>query len=135
MFYAILEINNHNILYSRAGHNPAILCSEHNGDTKLLFSKGMALGLEEGSIFTSTLYEEEISINKGDVFVLYTDGFTEAMNEKQELYSEERLVELIKNNRNLSPRDLLNIVLKDVKKFVDNYPQHDDMTMLILKRI
>lgn len=135
MFYAILDINNHNILYSRAGHNPAILCSEQKGDTKLLFSKGMALGLEEGSIFTSTLYEEEININNGDVFVLYTDGFTEAMNEKQELYSEEKLVELIKNNRNLSPRDMLNLVLKDVKKFVDNYPQHDDMTMLILKRI
>lgn len=135
MFYAILDTENNSIIYSRAGHNPGILCSEQDGNTKLLFSKGMALGLEQGSIFTSTLNEEEIKINKGDVFVLYTDGFTEAMNERHELYSEERLVELIKKNRNLSPHDLLNLVLKDVKKFVDNYPQHDDMTILILKKV
>ena len=135
MFYAILDVSKNKIMYSRAGHNPGILCSQVDGGTKLLFSKGMALGLEEGSIFTSTLKEEEIDIATGDVFVLYTDGFTEAMNEKEELYGEEKLISLIKNNRNLSANDLLNLVLKDVNKFVDNYPQHDDMTMLILKRI
>jgi len=135
MFYAILDVNNHKILYSRAGHNPGILCSQVDAGTKLLLSKGMALGLEQGAIFTSTLNEEEIEIKHGDVFVLYTDGFTEAMNEKQELYGEERLIELIKNNHNLSAHDLMNLVLKDVRKFVDNYPQHDDMTMLIVKRI
>ena len=135
MFYAILDVNNHNILYSRAGHNPGILCSLADGGTKLLFSKGMALGLEQGSIFTSTLNEEEIEIKQGDVFVLYTDGFTEAMNEKQELYGEEKLINLIKNNNNLSAHNLMNLVLRDVRKFVDNYPQHDDMTMLIVKRV
>jgi hypothetical protein len=135
MFYAILDVNNNSILYSRAGHNPGILCSNSDGSTKLLLSKGMALGLEEGSIFTSTLNEETIGLRNGDIFVLYTDGFTEAMNEKEELYGEERLINLIKSNSNLSARELINLVLKDVNKFVDNYPQHDDMTMLILKRI
>lgn len=134
MFYAILNTSSNKILYSRAGHNPGILCSEEGGETKLLFSKGMALGLEEGSIFTSTLVEEEIEIKHGDVFVLYTDGFTEAMNEKHEQYSEERLINLIKDNRNHLPKELMNTVLKDVRKFTDNYPQHDDMTMVIVKR-
>ena len=135
MFYAILDVNNHKILYSRAGHNPGILCSQTDGETKLLFGKGMALGLEEGSIFTSTLHEEEIEIKQGDVFVLYTDGFTEAMNFENELYGEEKLINLIKNNRNSSSHDLLNIVLKDVNDFVKDYAQHDDMTMLIVKRV
>jgi len=135
MFYAILDTNNNHIIYSRAGHNPGILCSESGGKTKLLFSKGMALGLEEGSVFSSTLLEEEIVLNNGDIFVLYTDGFTEAMNEKHELYGEERLIKLIENNRNISAKDLLNLILKEVKKFVDNYPQHDDMTLVILKRL
>ena len=135
MFYAILDTKKHTILYSRAGHNPGILCSETGGKTKLLLSKGMALGLEEGSIFTSTLNEEEISLNIGDVFVLYTDGFTEAMNQKQEQYGEQQLIHLIENNRNLSSHGLINLILKDVKRFVDNYPQHDDMTILIVKRV
>ncbi|MDP3583370.1 MAG: PP2C family protein-serine/threonine phosphatase, partial [Ignavibacteria bacterium] len=118
-----------------AGHNPGILTSRQSGGTKLLLSKGMALGLEEGHIFTSTLIEDEFAINQGDVFVLYTDGFTEAMNEKQELFGEDRLISLIEKNRNLSSRDLINTILKDVNKFVDNYPQHDDMTIVVVKRI
>jgi phosphoserine phosphatase RsbU/P len=135
MFYAILDTQQNTILYSRAGHNPGILCSSVSGKTKLLLSKGMALGLEEGHLFTETLFEEEISLETSDVFVLYTDGFTEAMNEKEELYGEERLIKLIEENKTLSSHALLNLILKEVNKFVDNYPQHDDMTLVILKRI
>lgn len=135
MFYAILDINKHSLLYSRAGHNPGILCSSALGETKLLLSKGMALGLEEGAIFISTLKEEEVGFNQGDVFVLYTDGFTEAMNERHEEYGEERLIKLIEKNRQLPARDLISLIIKEVKKFVDNYPQHDDMTILVVKRI
>ena len=135
MFYAILDTKEHSILYSRAGHNPGILCSPSSGGTKLLLSKGMALGLEEGHIFISTLCEEKISFDKGDVFVLYTDGFTEAMNERHEEFTEERFVKLIESNKHLGTKDLLSLIMKEVKKFVDNYPQHDDMTILIMKRL
>ncbi len=135
MFYAILDTAKHTLLYSRAGHNPGILCSEEGGKTKLLLSKGMALGLEEGHIFTSTLNEEEIALNRGDIFVLYTDGFTEAMNERQELYGEEKLIKLIEEKRDQSAKEIINLILRDVRKFVDNYPQHDDMTILVVKRV
>lgn len=134
MFYAILDFNTNKLLYSRAGHNPGILCSENSGSTKLLMSKGMALGLEEGTKFTSTLNEETIEINKGDLVVLYTDGFTEAMNERQEQYGEQKLINTIKENKDRSARELINLILKDVRKFVDNYPQHDDMTIVVLKK-
>ncbi len=135
MFYAILDKNNNTITYSRAGHNPGILCSQQSGGTRLLLSKGMALGLEEGSLFTSTLNEETIEIKAGDIFVLYTDGCTEAMNEKHDQFGEEKLISLIESNRNLTAKDLVNLVIKDVRKFVDNYPQHDDMTIVVLKRL
>jgi phosphoserine phosphatase RsbU/P len=135
MFYAILDVSKHTLLYSRAGHNPGILCTQGPGKTQLLLSRGMALGLEEGHIFSSTLNEEEIILNTGDIFVLYTDGFTEAMNERQELYGEEKLIKLIEEKKNLSAKEIIESILKDVKKFVDNYPQHDDMTILVVKRI
>ena len=95
----------------------------------------MALGLEEGHVFSATLNEEEVLLKKGDVFLLYTDGFTEAMNERQELYGEERLIKLIRTNHGRTSKEIINLILKDVKRFVDNYPQHDDMTMLVVKRI
>lgn len=134
MFYAILDVNQHKMIYARAGHNPGILTNQQSGGSKLLLSKGMALGLEEGQIFASTLNEEELSINQGDVCVLYTDGFTEAMNEKHEQFGEDRLISLIEKNRNVNSHELINLILKEVNKFVDNYPQHDDMTIVVVKR-
>lgn len=135
MFYAILDVKQHKMIYARAGHNPGILTSQQSGGTKLLLSKGMALGLEEGQIFSSTLNEEEFALNQGDVCVLYTDGFTEAMNEKNDQFGEDRLISLIEKNRSAGSRELINIILKEVNKFVDNYPQHDDMTIVVVKRV
>ncbi len=135
MFYAILDRNSNMITYSRAGHNPGILCSQQSGGTRLLLSKGMALGLEEGSIFTSTLNEETIEIKSGDVFVLYTDGFTEAMNERHDQFGEDKLIQIIESNRNLAAKELINLVLKEVRKFTDNFPQNDDMTIVVLKKL
>ncbi len=134
MFYAILDTNNHSLLYSRAGHNPGIFCSFESQQSKLLKSKGIALGLEEGTVFQETLIEDTISLKQGDVVVFYTDGFTEAMNERLDQYGEERLIELIQNNRDKKTIEILDIVLRDVNHFTKSYPQHDDMTIVILKR-
>ncbi len=134
MFYAILDVNNHQITYARAGHNPGILTSRESGGTKLLLSKGMALGLEEGSMFSSNLNEETIEIKQGDVLVLYTDGFTEAMNKQQECFGDDKFIQLIEKNRNISSKELENLILQEVEEFVDGAPQHDDMTMVIVKR-
>lgn len=134
MFYAILDVRNHSLLYSRAGHNPGIFCSFEKQDSKLLMSKGIALGLEEGKVFQETLNEDTIQLKNGDVVVFYTDGFTEAMNHKIELYGEKRLIDLIQQNREKQANEILNLILKDVHKFTKDYPQHDDMTLVILKR-
>ncbi len=134
MFYAVLDFGNNSMVYSRAGHNPGILYSSKGNSTRLLMSKGIALGLEEGNIFTSNLVEETIELNTGDIVVFYTDGFTEAMNERREFYGEERLVEFIKQHKNLSSKDLINALLKDVNRFANHMPQHDDMTIVVIKR-
>jgi Na+-transporting methylmalonyl-CoA/oxaloacetate decarboxylase gamma subunit len=134
MFYAVLDFSSHSMVYSRAGHNPGIFCHNTDGKTKLLMSSGIALGLEEGNIFSSTLLEESIAIDEHDLVVLYTDGFTEAMNEKRDFYGEERLIEFIRAHHELSSKDLINAILKDVNKFVNHMPQHDDMTIVVIKR-
>lgn len=134
MFYAVLDTQNHSLLYSRAGHNPGIFCSFEKADSKMLMSKGIALGLEEGKVFQETLLEDTIELKQGDVVVLYTDGFTEAMNEKLEQFGERNLIDLVENNRDKSCSELLNLILKEVHKFTKGFPQHDDMTIVILKR-
>lgn len=135
MIYAVLDTTTHKMIYSRAGHNPAIMGSDREIASRFLKSKGIALGLEYGSIFEQALSEEEINFNVGDEIVLYTDGFTEAMNNKNEEYGEIRFTGIINENLEKPARELISIILEDVHKFTGNHPQHDDMTIVILKRI
>jgi hypothetical protein len=133
MFYAVLDVDRKKLSYSRAGHNPGILYSHQGGSTKELKSKGMALGLERGHIFRETLIEEEISLADGDLVVLYTDGLTEAMNRSRAEYGESKLVNSIKEYRELPSQRIIELVFKDIQKFTNGYPQHDDMTMVVIK--
>lgn len=68
------------------------------------------------------------------MLVYYTDGFTEAMNETREQFGEERLIKLIESNKNKSAGNLIDTIIRNVRKFTDNYPQHDDMTIVVMKR-
>jgi sigma-B regulation protein RsbU (phosphoserine phosphatase) len=133
MFYAILDIKKKVITYSRAGHNPAILFKNFNKSFKLLEPKGIGLGLEQGKLFDQTLIEEHLSLEIGDLLVFYTDGFTEAMDSFQNEYGEEKLLNIIENNSDITASNLVNKILHDVKRFVKGYPQHDDMTIVAVK--
>ena len=79
------------------------------------------------------IHEEEIGLERGDLLVLHTDGFTEAMNEHQDEYGEDRLVDIIRKNKEKDSKGLIEAVSQDVRQFTETYPQHDDMTMVLLK--
>ena len=134
MFYTILDFENHSLIFSRAGHNPPIFFSNSENKTQYLTGEGIALGLEVGEIFSRTLTEEKKNLLPGDLVVFYTDGFTEAMNESREQFGENRLIHLIESNKNKSAEDLIDTIVRNARKFMDNYPQHDDMTIVIMKR-
>lgn len=133
MFYAVLDTSNKKLRYSRAGHNPAIIFHTDGSAPQLLQPAGIGLGLEHGDVFTKTLVEGELQLSPGTTLVFYTDGFTEAMNADGEEFGEERFLDILSNYHNGSAEGLLQHSLKEVNKFVDKYPQHDDMTMVVLK--
>jgi len=74
-----------------------------------------------------------IKLASGDTLVFYTDGFTEAMNPVQEEFGEERFVELISSNRNMSAQGLIEILVKTVEDFSEGAAQHDDTTVVVIK--
>ncbi len=133
MIYGIFDIENNTLKISRAGHNPLIVKSSLNNKTEFINSTGLALGLEKGTVFQKTIGEVEIKIQKGDTFVFYTDGFTEAMNSKKEEFSEERLIKSVESNSAFPAKEVLDKIFKDVKIFIGKAQQHDDMTMVIVK--
>ena len=75
----------------------------------------------------------DVTLQKGDIVVMYTDGVTEALDETEEEYGEERLQKCLLCNASLSARDILNAILEDVKLFTGNR-YSDDITIVVLKK-
>jgi len=133
MFYTILNPDRRQLICSRAGHNPAILFRNGDSGCTLIEPSGIALGLEKGDVFSDVIREQEIDLQKGDLLVFHTDGFTEAMNKHHVEYGEKRLVEIIRENKDKDSRTLIEAVNHDVRQFTEAYPQHDDMTMVSVR--
>jgi len=133
MFYAVLDMKRHKIRFSRAGHNPAILAQHSTNSSTLIQPQGIALGLEAGSHFHDCLEEHELPLQSGDVLTFYTDGFTEASDATGNEFGEERLEQEISEAKGRSANGIIQQVVRSVKTFVGSHPQHDDMTMVVLK--
>ena len=88
-----------------------------------------------GMIPDYTYEEKSVEFKSDDVFVLYSDGVTEAMNFNEDEYGEERLENSIRQNLHLSADELINAIFKDVESFTKGAPQSDDITMVIVKRV
>jgi phosphoserine phosphatase RsbU/P len=129
LFYGILNPQSNEIVFCNAGHNNPFLFSA-DGNVKELQTGGLILGCLPDSEYE----EERVSINRNDLIVIFSDGISEAMNENEEEYGEERLQKLISINLNDSPENVIENILSDVRMFVGKAPQWDDMTLMIIKR-
>ncbi len=128
VFAGMVNPNTNTLSYVNAGHNPPILV-RNDGTVEYLEPSGTMIGAFDFSDWT----EQSTVMQPGDSLLVFTDGITEA-DKGEELYGDERLVQLVTENRNLSPCDLVESVMKDVTIYVDGSPRSDDITMLALKR-
>ncbi len=133
MIYGIIDLENRQFTFARAGHNPVLTHQPKSGKTARLCPNGIALGLEKGEMFDQIIQEQRIPIRTGDLLAFYTDGFTEAMNSANEEFGEARLETLLSYSNNEDAEMLLQTIRNRVKAFTGNTIQHDDMTMVILK--
>ena len=123
----ILTLSTGELRYVNAGHTPPVLC--RNGKYEYTVSRpNLMLAGMEGTVYK----EYKAQLNKGDKLFVYTDGVTEATNASNELYGEERLLKALQGTTELSTKDVLKAVRKDIDNFVQDAPQFDDITMLQL---
>ena len=123
----ILTLSTGELNFANAGHTAPII--KTNGQIKYLSSKpNLMLAAMDGIQYTNNT----LKMNKGDRLFIYTDGITEATNEYDELYGENRLLKILSSvqDKEKSPRDILDIVRNDLDDFVLEAPQFDDITML-----
>ena len=128
--YAVLDMNNGELTYVNAGHNPP-LWVRSDGSLESLTRTGIALGAAEGLTYSQRV----ISLGKDDCLLFFTDGLTESYNNDGEFYGEERLEEALKANQCSSAHELIDVVEKSLLDFVQDMPPADDLTMLVLRRV
>jgi sigma-B regulation protein RsbU (phosphoserine phosphatase) len=133
MLYAVLDPSTRRMRFARAGQCPLILSQREAAGVAFLSPKGMALGLEVGKVFDSVIEEQEVVLKPGETLVFYTDGFTEAMDNDDREFGEERLMASVARHRHLSAAEMVRELCDDVRNFTGGRPQHDDMTMVIVK--
>ena len=127
-FYGLLNTDTGECLYVNAGHNPPCVM-RHDGSREYLTDGGLVVGAMPGSAYE----QGRVVLAPGDEVVLYTDGITEATNPGDEMFGEERLMELIDTNRSLTAREIEERVYTSLRDFTDGAPQSDDLTMVIIK--
>jgi len=133
MMIAILNTETGQLEIARAGHDPLILLREGEKQPHLIQPDGIVLGLVGGQTFADYTKEEIIDLESGDIVVFYTDGITEAMNPDGQEYSLKRFIGNIIQMRHEDPTGLIQAVNKDLARFASGVPQHDDLTLLVLK--
>jgi serine phosphatase RsbU (regulator of sigma subunit) len=106
-----------------------VVFRSHDGTVEKLMPTGIVLGAVENGEYKS----RRVTIEIGDVLVMYTDGVTESTNSREELFGEKRLIEIIRNNARFPAQVILEQILSDVKEFSGDMPQFDDITLLVIK--
>ena len=139
MTYAVVDLEARTLVYARAGHTPMIYLPGDGaapGRAQVLTPDGLVVGLHIDGFeerFADLLEERTLPIGAGDLFVLFTDGITEAMNAASDLFGEERLCRLVEAHAHLPLEALRARIVGDVEAFVDGADQHDDMTMVLVR--
>jgi sigma-B regulation protein RsbU (phosphoserine phosphatase) len=126
-FYAQYEPATRRLEYVNAGHNPP-----------MLFRRDELIRLDQGGpvvgLFRPAQYVQAgIQLQPGDVLVLYTDGVSEAMNPAEEEWEEEQLAESVRQCGNVPAAEMLDRTMHNADAFAAGAPQHDDMTLMVMK--
>lgn len=129
LFYGALDPPTGDLNYSNGGHNTPMLVRRSGELIKL--DKG---GLPVGMMPCVSYAEETVKFEPGDVLLIYSDGITESINDRDEEFGEQRLIEVIKNNLNRSSSGIRDRIEEALSRFVGTTAPVDDMTLMIIKR-
>jgi sigma-B regulation protein RsbU (phosphoserine phosphatase) len=133
MSYAILDTAKRTLSVARAGHEPALVVRAATHAVEAVFPKGMALGIDNGEHFDLAIEETTISLAANDVVAFYTDGITEAMDAQGQEFGREQFQEALRVAAGGSSQEILGNVCERIKRFIGTHPQHDDMTLVVIK--
>lgn len=120
LFLGIINLEDNTLVFSNAGHGQQFILREDQ--IIYLHTKGIPLG-----IYPNTEYHQnKIELKKNDIIVMYSDGITESVNEKEEMFGEKRIIEIVKESINLPSEEITKRVIKKLMLFKTENPNYDD---------
>ncbi|RLB39711.1 MAG: hypothetical protein DRH12_11150 [Deltaproteobacteria bacterium] len=130
LLYAVLDGERKTLRLCSAGQTQPVHFSTEEQDAYLIQTEGdtFPLGILEEAIYQET----QIQLQPGDKLVFYTDGIVEAMNEREEMFGFERLLDCIRSCKDRSADETLSTIIQEVNSFAGKASQHDDITLIIV---
>jgi serine phosphatase RsbU (regulator of sigma subunit) len=129
-FFAVMDATTGKVSFANAGHNPPIVVRT-SGAAEMLEGGGPVLGI----LPIAPYGEMHTELGSGDLLLLYSDGVTEATNKNYDEYGEDRLIEVLKQNREKAAPEIVQAVTRSLAEFTAGAPQADDITLLVAKRL
>ena len=129
MAYLKYDPQTREVVYASAGHNPPLLFRADSGVCERLDAEGMILGVKRQIYFE----EKKQQLRPGDLLLLYTDGMTEAENPAGEFFGEARLCAALGRNHRLSPPQIIETLLAEVRAFTSLQTFNDDVSLVVLQ--
>jgi serine phosphatase RsbU (regulator of sigma subunit) len=129
MFIGLVNLQSGHLDFCNAGHNPPVVGGDEHGGTFLQVEPNAPIGLWPGLEYQG----EEIENVKNRPLFLYTDGLNEAENPEKQLFGDDRLLEVLRETRYVSSRQVIERLQSAVEEHRDGAEPNDDLTMLCLK--
>ena len=130
MFLMLVDNENQVIRYSMAGHDPPILLGSDSGRQ---YSLGSSIGLPLGVQSNAQYVNHEVSLEANDTIILYSDGLTDAHNAAEQMYGEQRLLQLLAEHRAAPLQEMFGALRSDVERHIGKLSLWDDLTALGLR--
>ena len=134
MAYMIIDSGDANVTLARAGHDAPLFYRAASQTVDKLTPKGMALGIDSGEVFNRVTADLSFELATDDCLLLYTDGATEALDEEGMEFGLPRLMRALQSNAGKGAVGIVKRLTEEVKNFAGNFPQHDDITLIAIRK-
>jgi sigma-B regulation protein RsbU (phosphoserine phosphatase) len=129
LFYMQYEVGTRRLCFASAGHPPPLLFQPARNVCTPLDAGGLILGVNKNVTFE----ESVITLDQGDIILLYTDGLIEAENDQGEFFGIDRVCDIFRKHSGQTPRQLIDTLLDQLKQFCRTQTFNDDITLMVFK--
>ena len=136
MAYLVLDHARNSVTLARAGHDAPLLYKYASQTVEKVKPPGMVVGIDSGSVFDRITNDYNVPLERGDCLLLYTDGITEALDSAGDEFGVERMIESVRESAGTGKgaQQIMSRVIDDVRNFAGSTPQHDDITLIAIRK-